>query len=130
MANTGRIVWTELATPDPDAAAAFYAAALGWTHRTMPSPMGQGEYHLYSNGDGEVAGMLAMEGSQWEGIPSHWLSYVSVPDVDAAVAKAVEAGGQVLAPAFDIPTIGRIAVLADPLGAALGLITPIPPASE
>ncbi|MCA8907088.1 MAG: VOC family protein [Rhodospirillaceae bacterium] len=130
MANTGRIVWTELATPDPGAAAAFYAAALGWTCKTIPSPMGQGEYHLYSNGDGEVAGMLAMEGPQWEGIPSHWLSYVSVPDVDAAVAKAVDAGGQVLAPAFDIPTIGRIAVLADPLGAALGLITPVPSTAD
>ena len=60
MANTGRIVWTELATPDPGAAAAFYAAALGWTCKTIPSPMGQGEYHLYSNGDGEVAGGIVV----------------------------------------------------------------------
>ncbi|HEY0165207.1 MAG TPA: VOC family protein, partial [Sphingomicrobium sp.] len=46
-----------------------------------------------------------------------WLGYIGVDDVDAAVAMAAGDGAAVLMPAFEIPGIGRIALLADPQGA-------------
>ena len=57
-----------------------------------------------------------------EEVPPHWNVYFNVEDVDATVAKALELGGQVVAPAFDVPGVGRMAVLADPQGAMFNLM--------
>ena len=59
------------------------------------------------------------------GLPAHWLAYVNVPDVDAAAAAAAKLGGQIVVPPMDIPTVGRIAVLVDPQGAAIGIFKPL-----
>ena len=59
-------------------------------------------------------------------IPSHWMSYVHVADVDAAVAKVAKAGGEVLKPCFDVPGVGRIAIVEDPTGAVIGIMTAAP----
>ena len=56
--------------------------------------------------------------------PAHWFAYISVDDVDARVAKATAAGAELLRPLFDVPGVGRIAILKDPTGAAIGWITP------
>lgn len=55
------------------------------------------------------------------GAPPNWMSYVCVPDVDATAARVVELGGQLMAPAFDIPEVGRIGIIGDPQGAVLGI---------
>ena len=54
------------------------------------------------------------------------MPYVRVEDADAAEAAAVEAGGQVCRSAFDVPQVGRIAVLQDPAGAVFAVIAPAP----
>ena len=67
-------------------------------------------------------GLLPMVGDQWPPeIPANWLVYFAVADADATVATCGEGGGQVRMPPFDTPA-GRIAVLADPLGAAFAVI--------
>jgi predicted enzyme related to lactoylglutathione lyase len=120
--------WNELMTPDPAAAKGFYSKVIGWEPATMPMPVGEsGEYHLWKVGEGMAGGMMEMKGPQFEGVPPHWLAYVNVADVDAAAEATTAAGGKVLAPPFDVPTIGRITIIADPQGAVLGLITPAPP---
>jgi predicted enzyme related to lactoylglutathione lyase len=58
------------------------------------------------------------------GLPSHWLPYVTVEDVDATAAKAKKLGAQIAMEPLDVPTVGRIAVLVDPHGAAIGLFKP------
>jgi predicted enzyme related to lactoylglutathione lyase len=55
------------------------------------------------------------------GVPNHWHVYFAVADADAAAAKAVELGGQVLVEPFDTP-VGRIAVLMDPQGANFSVL--------
>ncbi len=50
------------------------------------------------------------------GVPTGWLPYFLVPDADVAAAATTEAGGGVLAPAFDTPW-GRMVTLADTTGA-------------
>jgi predicted enzyme related to lactoylglutathione lyase len=54
-------------------------------------------------------------------MPSNWLSYVLVDDVDAAAAKVVPNGGKVCCPPMDIPNVGRFSVVTDPTGATLAL---------
>ena len=119
MAYThNRFTWFECMTPDLDGARTFYSALFGWTIEDTPM-QGGGTYLMISKGpDNGIGGMMA---PPMEHIPPHWGSYLSVPDVDAAIAKVVAGGGKELNPAFDIPGVGRIGVVADAQGASLNL---------
>jgi uncharacterized protein len=113
----GFFSWNELLTTDVAAATAFYSGLLGWT--TTPfSP----EYTLFNKADQSVAGLMKAPRA---GMPAHWVSYVSVEDVDATAAKATELGGQVVLPPMDVPDVGRIAVLLDPQNAPIGIFKPL-----
>jgi predicted enzyme related to lactoylglutathione lyase len=117
--TTGTFCWNELATGDVAAAKAFYTQVFGWTTDDMPMPGdAPGTYTLFKLGDAEIAGCYQLDGPQFEGVPPHWMSYVSVKDVDATAAKAQKAGATVLWPAMDVEGIGRMAGLVDPQGAA------------
>jgi predicted enzyme related to lactoylglutathione lyase len=59
-----------------------------------------------------------------QGIPPHWLSYVSVTNADETAAKAKELGATLLAGPFDVMTVGRMAVVQDPTGAVFALWQP------
>jgi predicted enzyme related to lactoylglutathione lyase len=58
-----------------------------------------------------------------QGMPPAWISYVTVDDTDATAQQAEKLGGKVMMPPRDIPEVGRIAVLVDPQGAAIAIIT-------
>ncbi|MFB7468985.1 VOC family protein [Streptomyces sp. NPDC056224] len=116
----GALVWNELSTGDTDAAAAFYASVLPIT--TAPSVMEGGpKYTEFKVGGRSVAGMMDL-GNLPPGTPPNWLPYFHADDVDGIQAATAEAGGKVVAPAFDMP-VGRLAVLADPQGAPFAVIT-------
>ena len=124
MADHGTFYWNELMTRDAEKAKAFYAATLGWTFDAMPMDEEGATYWLAKLGDTPVAGIFTMSGPQFEGVPEHWFAYIAVDDVDARASKAEGAGGKILRPAFDVPGIGRIVILADVNGAAMGWMTP------
>ena len=65
-----------------------------------------------------------MEGIVPPGVPPHWFSYLEVDDVDTRIAGVEANGGKVIRQPFDIPDVGRIAILADPTGAPIGWMTP------
>ena len=65
-----------------------------------------------------------MKGPEHEGEAAHWMSYLEVDDVDARVEKALAAGAEIVRPAFDVPQVGRIALIEQPDGAKIGWITP------
>ncbi len=115
----GHICWNELLTNDVPAAGAFYTQLLGWQAVSGPPPIGH--YTVFKMKNQDVGGMMACPMSD---VPPHWLAYVHVTDVDALVQKVSALGGQVISPAFDIPTVGRIAIMKDPQGAVLGLFKP------
>jgi predicted enzyme related to lactoylglutathione lyase len=123
MWQHGHFYWNELMTRDPEGAKAFYGAEIGWRFDSMAMPKG-GTYWICKDGDQPVAGILDMNLPGFEGIPNHWFAYLAVDDVDARVEKARAAGAQLLRPIFDVPGVGRIAILKDPAGAGLGWITP------
>ena len=116
----GAIIWNELITDKPESALAFYEAVLGVGTATMEMGPGQ-TYHLLKVGDTEVGGCME---PPMPGVPNHWHVYFAVPDADATAAQASSAGGQVAVEPFDIPTVGRSAVLTDPQGAMFSVLTP------
>jgi predicted enzyme related to lactoylglutathione lyase len=113
----GTFCWTDLATTDQEGAKAFYGALFGW--EATDSPIGEGVvYSSMSMGGKDVAGIAPQPEQQRQaGIPPAWNSYVSVESADAATEKAKQAGASVHAEAFDVFTLGRMAVVQDPQGA-------------
>lgn len=124
MSDHGRFIWYELMTPDTAGAKAFYVQLLGWDLEEMTG--GDMAYTLAGPGGG-VAGIMELPADlKAAGVPPNWTGYVDVDEVDAAVEKARQLGGSVQAPPMDIPNIGRFAVIADPGGAVISIMTPAP----
>ena len=110
----GTFSWAELATSDATAAKSFYTALFGWEYDD--NPIGDGQVYSMALRDGRhVAALFSADE------PPHWNCYVTVGDVDQAAARAREDGATVLAEPFDVMDVGRMAVIADPTGAALCL---------
>lgn len=123
---TGDFCWNELWTPNPEKALAFYEAVFGYDRQTLSAGAATGaDYHQLKSPDGKArAGVLRLPGPQ---VPPMWLPYVAVADCDATVQQARQLGARdVPMPPTDIPQVGRIAVLIDPLGAGLAVIKPTP----
>jgi len=110
----GKFVWFELVSKDAKKAQAFYGEVLGW--KVQPFPMGNSTYEMIYAGDTMIGGYATPKSDRQ---PAHWISYVSVEDVDATVKAATANGGKVVEAPYDIPTVGRSARIADPLGAEL-----------
>jgi hypothetical protein len=72
-----------------------------------------------------IAGLFPLTGPEFDGVPESWMSYLAVDDVDARVAKAVKAGAKLMKPMFEVPGVGRIAILMEPGGAGIGWMTPV-----
>lgn len=132
MAEPANFIWYELLTSDPDAAAAFYGEVVGWTIPATADPQaGSMDYRMIGRNDGGNAGGVMKITAEMarHGASPTWLGYLHAPDVDAAVAAIVAEGGKALMPPFDLP-VGRIAMIADPQGAALYLMRPTPPPDQ
>lgn len=116
----GNFSWNELATTDVAAAKAFYREALGWEMEDMKTSCG--EYTMVKMDGREVAGIMVLP-EDAKGMPPTWGSYVTVDDVDARVKRIESLGGKLCMGPQDIPDIGRFAIITDPQGAMLALIT-------
>lgn len=110
--------WVDVFEPDPEAAAGFYAGVFGWEFEDRAPAGAPGRYLV-----GRVGGLdVAAIGSALDGAPAPaWITYVAVDDADAAAARAVAAGGEVLMGPADVGDAGRVAQLADPEGAVFGI---------
>lgn len=118
MSHEGKVVWRECSSTDIAKSLAFYKGLFGWT--LEEAPMGDFVYTMARVGDKQVGGLMPMP-KEAAGVPSNWMSYVLVDDVDKSCVVATEAGGTVVMPARDIPGMGRFAVLTDPAGAFFAL---------
>lgn len=119
-ATLGRAVWIELATPDPDAAFAFYGALFGWI-RAGAMPMGDmGDYAFIGDGGEGRPGAVMSSGTT--GAPARWNWYVHVADIDAAIAAAQAGGGTLIQGPDPIPGGEYSANVLDPHGSQVGLV--------
>jgi predicted enzyme related to lactoylglutathione lyase len=102
--------------PEPEAAVVFYRGLFGWEFEDAMPPGSEGEYFIARLRDGDVAAV----GSIPQGAPPRamWNTYVWVDSADDTSSLAIEAGGRALMEPFDVMEAGRMAVLADPQGAA------------
>ena len=120
--STGGWIWYELLSTDVEAARKFFADVVGWSWSAADPATG---YAMFSAGDVAIGGSMAMPGEL--GIPtSLWLGYVNVANVDVVVAAAVRDGATQRVPPMDIPNVGRFALIADPQGAPVYLLAPLP----
>lgn len=116
----GDWVWNELLTPDPSAALAFYEGVFGFTHDAMT--VGAGQYFILKSADGKHRAGVTK--SPHAATPTMWVPYVHVEQADATAARVAPLGGTLALPPQDVPTVGRIAMLRDPLGAFIAFIQP------
>ncbi|HYN35211.1 MAG TPA: VOC family protein [Ilumatobacteraceae bacterium] len=114
--------WIDLATPDPDASKSFYAGLFGWEFDDQPTDQDGVDYTMAMRNGHNAAGLMRLTPEMASsGMPSVWSTYVSVDDLDAAVADVEPAGGSVMQPPMDVMEAGRMAVVADPAGAVICL---------
>ena len=118
----GLFSWADRSSPDPAVSKAFYTALFGWDADDQHFPDGSLMYVMFSKEGKSVAGLGPQPPQMTEqGVPPMWNSYVSVNSVDDTIQKWTAAGGSVMVPAMDVMTSGRMAFVADPEGATVGL---------
>jgi len=115
----GAVCWNELLTSDTKKAGDFYAQLFGWEKQSQD--MGDVHYTMFMQDGAPVGGMMTLP-PEMGAVPPHWMLYFAVGDCDENAERATKAGAQLCAPPMDIPTIGRMAVLTDPQGAAFSII--------
>jgi len=114
----GSITWHELHSSDSEAAFTFYSGLFGWT-KDQGMDMGEmGVYQLVAI-DGNAIGAMFKDA----GAPHpHWLYYIGTEDIDAAMARAKEAGGAVHMGPHEVPGGAWIFVGSDPQGGAFAMV--------
>jgi predicted enzyme related to lactoylglutathione lyase len=125
--RAGRVVWVGLSTPDVAGAIHFYERLFGWHYTEQDTEIGL--YVTARVAAGPVGGMMPETPEQAAaGIPPAWTVLIGAGHLEPVVATVRELGGSVLQTPVSIPGGARVAVIADPAGAELGLMEA--PASE
>lgn len=140
MSGHGSVWWTELNTHHPEKAKKFYTHLLGVTAHTAamadmsrPPKPGEPGYTTFMHDGKPILGCMHLEGEAFKHVPDHWFTYFHTDNVDESVGMVTAGGGGVIRPGFDIPGVGRIAIVKDVNGAVFGLGKPAPmsaPAAE
>jgi uncharacterized protein len=115
----GTPCWAELVTTDVDAARKFYSEVLGWHEFEVAGP--EAGNYTTPKVDGQTAAGIATQQEEEKkmGVPPHWNTYISVESADDAAKKAKDLGANVVVEPFDVMDLGRMAVVLDPVGAAI-----------
>ena len=119
--DVGAMGWAELSSRDIDKARDFYGQVFGWTAETSPMGEGQPDYITFMAGEEGIVGGMEMTPMVPAEVPSYWMVYFNVSDVDAAFTRAIELGATEVAAPSPMPG-GRFAIVTDPQGAMLGLL--------
>jgi predicted enzyme related to lactoylglutathione lyase len=115
--SPGTFSWTDLTTPDQEAAKSFYGSLFDWQIEDIPVSDGVSYSMAQINGCSVAAISPQPQQQRDAGVPPMWNSYITVESADAAAARARELGATVHAEAFDVMSAGRMAVIQDPQGA-------------
>ncbi|MCA9531538.1 MAG: VOC family protein [Myxococcales bacterium] len=120
------ISWHELYATDVERAKAFYAALFGWTYAAFEAT--EDPYWVIHDGSQQTGGI--MKNPHPDEMPASWGIYVEVEDTDQTAERVRQLGGHVAQAPWDIPTVGRLAVFADPQGAVFMVLRPDGPPSD
>jgi predicted enzyme related to lactoylglutathione lyase len=117
MANP--FVHVELNTTDVAKAKAFYGKLFDWKMEDIPMP--DFTYTILNVGEGTGGGLMK---NPMPGVPSFWLAYVLVDDINAATQKAKSLGATIVKDVTEVKDMGWLSIIMDPTGAGLGLWKP------
>jgi predicted enzyme related to lactoylglutathione lyase len=117
----GTFGWPELNSRGIEKAVTFYGTAFGWATKLAFAGEGQPRYTEFWLGDERIAGGMEMSPMVPPQVPSYWMAYFTVDDVDASFRKAIGAGAHEMVAPVDFPG-GRFAILSDPQGAVFGIL--------
>jgi hypothetical protein len=117
--GVGDITWHEIATTDVDACLAFYGDLFGWKKLAAHDMGAMGVYLEYGL-DNEPLGGIYLKPADMPA-PPHIMYYIRVDDLEATMARVTEHGGTVMLGPHEVPGGDRIAMCADPQGAAFAL---------
>jgi predicted enzyme related to lactoylglutathione lyase len=115
----GAFSWSELMTSNPGAATEFYGKLFNWTFDAMD--MGTGTYHVAKLGETAIGGVSGSPPAEPK-TPSAWGVYITVNNLDSTVRECQALGGTLCSGPFDVPGVGRMAVLQDPQGAVFNVM--------
>ena len=120
--TVGTVVWTDLTVQNADQIRDFYSAVVGWTATAHD----MGEYADYEmmppEADRPVAGICHARGMN-ANIPAQWMIYITVADLDQAMAQCEALGGRIVVGPTSLGGTQRSCVIQDPAGAVATLIT-------
>jgi len=126
------IIHFEISANNVETLKSFYENVLGWN--IFKAPVGGQDYWLIQTVPTDEKGMLQRPGingglyqktKEWSGVPQ--VNYISVENIDEYITKVTTAGGKIIIPKQQVPTVGSIAIVADPEGNAFGLLQPETP---
>lgn len=118
--SQGAFCWSECATSDVEGAKKFYGELFDL--EAEETPFDGGVYVQFQKGGKNVAGLTPLQPQEQEqGIPPHWNTYIAVDDADVVAKEAEGLGATIVVPPMDVLESGRMAVVMDPTGAAIGL---------
>jgi predicted enzyme related to lactoylglutathione lyase len=115
----GSFNWNELNTRDVATASRFYESVFGV--EVDMQELGGSPYGVIQVDGRGVAGVRHLDAPE-DGVPAHWQTVFAVADCDAALAQVEELGGRALTGAMEVPSIGRFALVQDPVGATFQVI--------
>jgi predicted enzyme related to lactoylglutathione lyase len=121
----GQFGWGELNARGVDKAVPFYKKVFGWDVKTSDMGPDSPPYNEFQLGGESIAGGQEMNKMAPAQMPSYWLVYFTVADVDKSFKVATQAGGREMVAPMDFPG-GRFAILSDPQGAAFALMQMAP----
>lgn len=120
----GLIGWLDLTVPNADEVKEFYSKVIGW--KTEPVSMGDyNDYNMIIPSTGKpAAGICHKKGMNSE-LPSQWLIYITVDNINKRAEKCWALGGKILVPPKTMGNYGKYCVIQDPAGAVCALFEPI-----
>jgi uncharacterized protein len=113
--------WAELNSRGIEKVLPFYRAVFGWGNKSTDMGEGQPPYTEFLLGGDSIAGGTEMSPMVPAAVPSYWMVYFEVGDVDATFARALAGGAKEMLAPMDFPG-GRFGIVADPQGAVFGLL--------
>lgn len=120
--KAGRIVWHDLFTDDRSGSMLFYERVASWNYiieHTAKFAWGGGQKdYVLALSEGEAGAGFAETPA---GFQNGWITYVEVSNVDTTATLAVKLGGEIVRQPFEVPGVGRNALVRDPLGALIGI---------
>jgi predicted enzyme related to lactoylglutathione lyase len=121
--EAGSFTSYQLACRDADAAKTFYGAVFGWEAKTTVLAEGCTYTEFFHPGTERTVARMVEMNERWPtDVPASWMVHLEVSDTDRTAARAAELGGMVSVAPFDLPNIGRLAVLNDPERAVFSVL--------